>query len=50
MYEIYTISRDQADSTLTSLKSIRQKDLDCNFDDVQWDSIYKSFFWGGVIL
>lgn len=34
MSEIYAILRDQAASSLTSLKSVWQKDLGCNFD---WD-------------
>lgn len=42
MSEIYAILRDQAEPSLTSLKSVWQKDLGCNFDDDQWDIIYKS--------
>ncbi len=43
--EIYAILRDQAESSLTSLKSVLQKDLGCNFDDDQWDVVYKCVFF-----
>ncbi len=43
--EIYAVLRDQAESALTSLKSVWQKDICCNLDDDQWDVVFKCVFF-----